>query len=820
MEKRKRNGKKIISVASLAILFSQTMGAAASGTEQLEYAGTTQSETASYYLAADSLAVELEVAEVYARSGSQISQGDQILKLTEDSYQNALDYYAAAIIRADSHLTDVRLEYDQGTLEARYAYETARARADQAEFIKEFQQKELEDTITEHEEVLEEIDERIAELEEGIAAGSYETGSSSSGSTGGASSGSGSSSQGSRQSGSGEQESETGQPGSGAGNTEDQTENPGGQPGTETEGTGGRPGTGTEGSGNQTGTSGNPAGNMEQEISELKTRLEEKNEEYQEILSQIEALGICLSGAGETENRAQDSTQNSTQNTKDSTGEENPGSQLQEAIDGDTNVKTNLENVQKNLASVPEDVMDVVQKFYPDYKDYILLLENCIIQLNTDITIQETVKAALNGQENGSSTGIDGELLEPLLSRLNQVGTEKSELYEQLVSLQEEWINLLQAEQETGQSEADQNRETESDQSETNQNQESESGQSEAEQESGSGQSGTDQNQEPETGQSEENRDSETNGESETGRQPESGELPGSGEGNQNPASGSNSSGGGGSMPSGSANASGFSGTPGTSESVSSESGQTGNMGLSLNEISLFGNTYDLTQVQNLLEREVSDSDAAQELLEELKEKRQTVEEQYNELIREQKITELGIQYTCDTSIISGKLAEFTYQEEMKDWEAQLTEAETEKSELEAQKAFLDSMEDGILTADRDGIVAEVSCEEGDIIRGSDPIISYYDMDTVTISIQVPQEEIAGLSVGDTVDVTINGMLKLQGTIEEKLAEPVSGTSRTAVDYEVKIGVDNPDGRLSAGLSASVTVSQEEAETEQESGNE
>ena len=156
----------------------------------------------------------------------------------------------------------------------------------------------------------------------------------------------------------------------------------------------------------------------------------------------------------------------------------------------------------------------------------------------------------------------------------------------------------------------------------------------------------------------------------------------------------------------------------------------------------------------------------------------------------------------------------------MKDWEAQLAEAETEKSELEAQKAFLDSMEDGMLTADRDGIVAEVSCEAGTIINGADPVISYYNTDTVTISIQVPQEEIAGLSVGDTVDVTINGMLKRQGTIEEKSAEPVSGTSRTAVDYEVKIGVDNPDGRLSAGLSASVTVSQEEAETEQESGNE
>lgn len=270
-------------------------------------------------------------------------------------------------------------------------------------------------------------------------------------------------------------------------------------------------------------------------------------------------------------------------------------------------------------------------------------------------------------------------------------------------------------------------------------------------------------------------------------------------------------------MPSGSMGGSGSSGS-GTADISSgsfSQSGSgslqsAGNMTLSEDEISLFGSTYDLTQVENLLEREPLDSDSAQELAEQLEDSRKTVQSQYEELLREQKITELGIQYTYDTSVLSGKLAEFTYQEEMQEWEETLSEAKAEKTDLESQKTFLENMTDGILTADWDGMVSEVSYEEGDTINSMTSIISYYDMDTVTIVIEVPQEDIGKIQVGDTVEVTIGGRMSREGTVAEKAAEPESGTSRTTVNYQVTIELDNTDQLLTAGLSASVTVSQEQ----------
>ena len=160
--------------------------------DTLEYAGTTQISTVEVYPLADTSAVELEVEEVYAEEGTQLTEGEPILKLTDESYQKALAYYEAAIIKAESTLTDAQLEYDQGVLEAKYTCETAEADAENAESIHTYQTNEVESALTDHEETLNDIDERIAELEAGIAAGSYDTGSDSGGASAGGSNASGS----------------------------------------------------------------------------------------------------------------------------------------------------------------------------------------------------------------------------------------------------------------------------------------------------------------------------------------------------------------------------------------------------------------------------------------------------------------------------------------------------------------------------------------------------------------------------------------------------------------------------------------------------
>ena len=359
------------------------------------------------------------------------------------------------------------------------------------------------------------------------------------------------------------------------------------------------------------------------------------------------------------------------ENTEDTKTKELTG-KLQESISGDTNVKTNLENVQKNLSSVPDVVMESVKLAYPDYEDYIELLDNCIIQLNADIEVQETIKNAIADQESQSSSEIDMASLQLLLSELVRNEAEKSELYSRIIELQEEQIKNTADDQ----------------QSET-----------------------PEMNSQTEAGKS-----PGAESQSEKGQQSESEGNLTEGENSQNKSSGGGGSVGGFSGSSGSGTAAMTGGETAVSGNDSSQTA--GGYGLSQEEISLFGNTYDLTQVTNLLEREPTDSDNAQEILEQLEESQRTVKSQYDELTRNRRITEFEIQYTYDTSILSGKLAEYTYQQESAEWEELLAEAKSAKTVLETEKAHLDAMENGILTADQDGTAAEIFCEEGDMING------------------------------------------------------------------------------------------------------
>ena len=133
---RYKNVKKTAFVSALAFSLNQTGGIIPTvSAEELQYDGTTEMSTVDESLDIEGLAAELVVEEVYVEAGEQIQEGTQILKLTEESYQEALDYYEAAIIRAENTLTNTQLEYDEGILEAKYEYEMAEAQAEQAEFV-------------------------------------------------------------------------------------------------------------------------------------------------------------------------------------------------------------------------------------------------------------------------------------------------------------------------------------------------------------------------------------------------------------------------------------------------------------------------------------------------------------------------------------------------------------------------------------------------------------------------------------------------------------------------------------------------------------
>lgn len=703
--------------------------------DTLEYTGTTEISTVEVYPLADTSAVELEVEEVYAEEGTQLTEGDPILKLTDESYQEAWAYYEAAIIKAESTVMDTQLEYDQGALEAKYTCETAEADAENAEYIRTYQTDEVENALTDHEETLNDIDERIAELEAGIADGSYDSGSAS----GGASAG------GSSASGSGQKKSDDTQKQSEAkSETESSTESEQTESGSTEASQPGSDGNGgsTDGSRPESTESGQDAADAD--ISGKTT--EELRQELTTKMSEAETLAQTL-----------------TEKLKSAMEQVNT-----DAMDSDTySVYTEqLKNVVKQL----EADIESQKKVESILKDY---------DFSSEDANQATLSASITGDENvlsslkeiqekmakyqtlissvmslwstdNSTALVDDEMLTEMSDYLSK----QAEINELSVTLLEKYESTIQELKSAGTNESAAN----------------------------SGMSGS---------------------------TTENGDKNGNTAGAGNSVMPGSATGGAGNASGGTGESSQVAESAGSTIQGSGVTGQNGQSALSDEDISLLGDTYDLTSVKQLLSREPSDSSDAQDLIEELQDSRETTRVQYEELQRKKKIFELEIQHTYDSAVIAGKLAELTYQQELSDWEETLAEAKQNKADLETQKALLEAMTDGVISADRDGTAASISYEAEDLLDSSIPIVSYYDTDTVSITLEVPQEEIASLSVGDTAEVTLAGAGRLEGTLTEKSVEPEDGTSRTTVNYTATVSLDNSDGRLSDGLSATVTFTQE-----------
>lgn len=706
--------------------------------DTLEYTGTTEISTVEVYPLADTSAVELEVEEVYAEEGTQLTEGDPILKLTDESYQEAWAYYEAAIIKAESTVTDTQLEYDQGVLEAKYTCETAEADAENAEYIRTYQTDEVENALTDHEETLNDIDERIAELEAGIADGSYDSGSASGGASAGGSSASGS---GQKKSDDTQKQSEAKSETESSTESEQTGETESGSTEASQPGSDGNGGS-TDGSRPESTESGQDAADAD--ISGKTT--EELRQELTTKMSEAETLAQTL-----------------TEKLKSAMEQVNT-----DAMDSDTySVYTEqLKNVVKQLEADIES-QKKVESFLKDY------------DFSSEDANQATLSASITGDENvlsslkeiqekmakyqtlissvmslwstdNSTALVDDEMLTEMSDYLSK----QAEINELSVTLLEKYESTIQELKSAGTNESAAN----------------------------SGMSGS---------------------------TTENGDKNGNTAGAGNSVMPGSATGGAGNASGGTGESSQVAESAGSTIQGSGVTGQNGQSALSDEDISLLGDTYDLTSVKQLLSREPSDSSDAQDLIEELQDSRETTRVQYEELQRKKKIFELEIQHTYDSAVIAGKLAELTYQQELSDWEETLAEAKQNKADLETQKALLEAMTDGVISADRDGTAASISYEAEDLLDSSIPIVSYYDTDTVSITLEVPQEEIASLSVGDTAEVTLAGAGRLEGTLTEKSVEPEDGTSRTTVNYTATVSLDNSDGRLSDGLSATVTFTQE-----------
>lgn len=232
-------------------------------------------------------------------------------------------------------------------------------------------------------------------------------------------------------------------------------------------------------------------------------------------------------------------------------------------------------------------------------------------------------------------------------------------------------------------------------------------------------------------------------------------------------------------------------------------------------------------------------ADAAQSTLEQAQKEFDSAVETYNKNVEETntKITELTdslddlksdyeqaerdattqkaeLQNEYDTAVVEGKYAGSTYESTVSELESAVESAQDTLDTLKEEQTALLALENGVVTADEDGTIAAVPYEAEDTLQSGTAFALYCDTQTIMISVEVPQENIAQVGVGDEVSVMIAGNRDgaVTGTVSSIASSATTGGGVSNVTYAVIISIDNSDGRLGSGSSATVTFQGEQEE--------
>ena len=123
----------------------------------------------------ENLTTVLEIEEVYVASGEEITAGDKILKLTEDSVEEARKELERALEDAELAYRTGAIEYEQNLITAEYTRDSAILTGQQAKDVYDETVASLQSAVTRAEEELQDAEDDIAEYESYVNDGSYKS---------------------------------------------------------------------------------------------------------------------------------------------------------------------------------------------------------------------------------------------------------------------------------------------------------------------------------------------------------------------------------------------------------------------------------------------------------------------------------------------------------------------------------------------------------------------------------------------------------------------------------------------------------------------
>ena len=144
------------------------------------------------------------------------------------------------------------------------------------------------------------------------------------------------------------------------------------------------------------------------------------------------------------------------------------------------------------------------------------------------------------------------------------------------------------------------------------------------------------------------------------------------------------------------------------------------------------------------------------------------------------------------------KLAKRGFQSEIKRAEAA---ANLSAAKANLRKAQID-LNNTAIRAAFDGHIQIQSVEVGDYVEPNGEIATVVDLDPIYVKSQVSEREIGAIELGALAQITMITGEQVEGIVS-RIAPVANAETRT---FEVAVEVPNPDGRIAAGITASLRL--------------
>lgn len=225
-----------------------------------------------------------------------------------------------------------------------------------------------------------------------------------------------------------------------------------------------------------------------------------------------------------------------------------------------------------------------------------------------------------------------------------------------------------------------------------------------------------------------------------------------------------------------------------------------------------------VTRVQNL-EQAQSNYDTLEKEVEELEQSIEKTEENLETLQSALKAAErelaqgkLTAQQTLDLRILARDTAQETYDIAMAYVEKEIAEQEEIYADAEERWSLFDGViQDCAVVAEYDGIVTNVYFEAGDTIQTGDTLVTLYDLEDVTMTVTVAEEDMTDIAKGSAANVVLTAYPDEVFTAVVSDISDASADSSGNVTYEVTVTLQGDEVRkLHQGMTGDVTFITEE----------